>query len=143
VGSLIIAGIAGLGLLLITASPNLNSTFGDALANIGVLVALYYGFAGLACAWAFRKVLTRRASTLILAGVLPVLGGLFLLWIGYEVVAQAGLQSSIPVLVTLGFGIPLLLLAVALNRTGYFRRPTVTYGDETVGTESPQPAAGE
>ena len=142
-GTLILAGIAGLGLLLITASPNLNSTFGDALANIGVLVALYYGFAGLACAWAFRKVLTRRASTLILAGVLPVLGGLFLLWVGYEVVAQNGVQSSIPVWVTVGFGILLLLLAVALNRTGYFRRPTVTYGEAAARADSPQPATGE
>ena len=57
--------------------------------------------------------------------------------------AQAGIQSSIPVLVTLGFGIPLLLLAVALNRTGYFRRPTVTYGEATTGAERPQPATGE
>ena len=143
VGTLIISGIAGLGLLLITASPNLNSTFGDALANIGVLVALYYGLAGLACAWAFRKVLTRRASTLVLAGVLPAVGGLFLLWVGYEVVAQSGIQSSIPVLVTLGFGLPLLLLAVALNRTGYFRQRTVTYGEGTGLAESPQPATGE
>jgi amino acid transporter len=143
VGTLIVAGIAGAGVLLTTASSNLNSTFGDALANIGVLVALYYGLAGLACAWAFRRVLRRRLSTLILAGVLPALGGIFLLWVAYEVVAQAGLQSSIPVLVTLGFGIPLMLLAFALNRTGYFRRPTVTYGDEKTGTESPQPAVGE
>jgi amino acid transporter len=143
VGTLIIAGIAALGVLLTTASPSLNTTFGDALANIGVLVALYYGFAGLACAWAFRKVMGRSPSTLILAGVLPALSGLFLLWIAYQVVAQSGLQASIPVLVTLGFGIPLMLLAFALNKTGYFRRPTVTYGEQPTGVENPQPAAGE
>jgi amino acid transporter len=143
VGSLIIAGIAALGLLLTTASTSLNDTFGDALANIGVLVALYYGLSGLACAWAFRRILGRSLSTLLLAGVLPALSGLFLLWIAYQVVAQSGLQSSIPVLVTLGFGIPLLVLAVVLNRTGFFRRPTVTYGAEPAGAESPQPAVGE
>jgi amino acid transporter len=143
VGTLIIAGIAGAGVLLTTASPNLNATFGDALANIGVLVALYYGFAGLACAWAFRKVLGRSPSMLILAGVLPALSGLFLLWIAYQVVSQSGLQASIPVLVTLGFGIPLMLLAFALNKTGYFHRPTVTYGEQPTGVESAQPAAGE
>jgi amino acid transporter len=143
IGTLIIAGIAGLGVILTTASSNLNATFGDALANIGVLVALYYGFAGLACAWAFRRVLTRSAATLILAGVLPAIGGLFLLWVGYEVVAQAGIQSSIPVLVTLGIGIPLMLLAFALNKTGYFRRPTVTYGQAPVTAESALPVTGE
>jgi hypothetical protein len=31
------------------------------------------------------------------------------------------------VLVAMGFGIPLLVLAVATNRTGFFREKTVSY----------------
>jgi amino acid transporter len=142
-GTLVIAGISAAGILITTASPSVNSTFQNAISNIGVLVALYYGLAGLACAWAFRKVLTSHPSVLILAGILPAAGGLFLLWIGYEVVAQAGVQTSAPVLITLGLGIPLMLLAYALNRTGFFHRATVAYGTEaavaqgTPGEQSP------
>src|SRR5439155_11362660 len=67
IGTLIIAGISALGVLLTTASSSLNSTFGDALANIGVLVALYYGLSGLACAWAYRRALGRSVTVLLLA----------------------------------------------------------------------------
>jgi amino acid transporter len=128
-GTLVIAGISAAGVLLTSAAPSVNTTFQSAISNIGVLVAVYYGLTGLACAWAFRRVLGRSPTVLLLAGVLPALGGLFLLWIGFEVVQQAGLGASIPVLVALGLGIPLMLAAAALNRTGYFRRATVVYGD--------------
>jgi amino acid transporter len=141
-GTLVIAGISAAGILITTASPSVNSTFQNAISNIGVLVALYYGLAGLACAWAFRKVLTSHPSVLILAGILPAAGGLFLLWIGYEVVAQAGVQTSAPVLITLGLGIPLMLLAYALNRTGFFHRATVAYGTEPAAVESSQSTPG-
>jgi amino acid transporter len=142
-GTLVIAGISAAGVLLTTASPSVNSFFQNAISNIGVLVAIYYGLAGLACAWAFRRVLRRSPAVLILAGVLPTIGGLFLLWIGYEVVALAGVKASAPVLITLGLGVPLLLLAWALNRTGYFRRSTVTYGGETDATAASPAAARE
>jgi amino acid transporter len=141
-GTLVIAGISAVGILLTSASSSVNSTFQNAISNLGVLVAIYYGFAGLACAWAFRKVLGRSPSVLILAGVLPALGGLFLLWIGYEVVHSAGVQASLPVLVTVVVGIPLMLLAFALNRTGFFRRKTVAYGTEAAVAETSQTTLG-
>ena len=140
VGTLVVAGVSAAGVLLTAASPSVNSTFQNAISNIGVLVAVYYGLAGLACAWAFRRVLGRSPTVLLLAGVLPAAGGLFLLWIGYEVVRQAGLAASLPVLVTLGLGIPLMLVAVALNRTGFFRRGTVAYGTEARAAEGGEAA---
>src|SRR5258708_9698443 len=88
--TLAVEGVAAAGVLLTAASPSVTSNFQNAISNIGVLVAVYYGLAGLACAWAFRRVLGRSPTVLLLAGVLPAAGGLFLLWIGYEVVRQAG-----------------------------------------------------
>jgi amino acid transporter len=127
VGTLIVAAFSAVVIVVTSASATVNTTFQNAVTNIGVLVAVYYGLAGLACAWAFRRSLLQSPLLLLLAGVLPVAGALFLLWVGYQVVAQAGLGPSLPVLLSLGLGLPLLVLAAVQNRTGFFRRPTVAY----------------
>lgn len=126
-GTLIVGGLATVGILLTTFNSNINSTFQGMISNIGVLVAFYYGVTGLACAWAFRKSLTHPPQMILLAGILPALSGLFLLWIGYEVIAQAGLTASLPVLVSLLLGIPLVVIAKVMHKEDFFSRPTVAY----------------
>ncbi|MFI7006309.1 APC family permease [Streptomyces sp. NPDC050145] len=51
----------------------------DAVLSIGLLIAFYYGVTGLACAWHFRRDLTRSARDALLKGVFPALGGLMML----------------------------------------------------------------
>ena len=109
--------------------------FSSLILDIGVLVALYYGITGIACSWAFRKVLLTSVTRFVFAGVLPFLGGIFLLFIAYVVVAPNSLPygqslswaASLPILVTVGIGVPLLLLAMASNHSGFFREKTVSY----------------
>ena len=81
---------------------------------------------GATCAWAFRRVLLKSAPNLILIGILPFIGGVFLFWIGYQVIAQ-GLDAAIPVLITLGLGIPLTVVAALTNKNGFFTQKTVAY----------------
>ncbi len=50
-GTLILAALCLFGLLLRAVSPTVNSEFGSLIDDIGVLVAFYYGAAGIACAW--------------------------------------------------------------------------------------------
>ncbi|HEV1996917.1 MAG TPA: APC family permease [Candidatus Dormibacteraeota bacterium] len=128
-GTIIIAAVAVVGIGLTTFNKNINDTFAGMIANIGVLIAFYYGVTGIACAWAFRKSLTKPPHMILLAGILPALSGLFLLWIGYQVVAQAtgGWRASIPVLVTLLIGIPLVVIAKVLTKSAFFDTPTVEY----------------
>jgi amino acid transporter len=126
-GTIIVGGLSTIGILLTTFNSSINSTFQGMISNIGVLVAFYYGVTGLACAWAFRKSLTKPPQMILLAGILPAAAGLFLLWIGYEVVAQAGLSTSLPVLVTLLLGIPLVVLAKLMSKSAFFNQPTVAY----------------
>jgi hypothetical protein len=98
-----------------------------------VLVAFYYGITGIACAWAFRKVLLTKVSLFFLAGLLPFIGGIFLFWIGYEVVFPAGtafsddISTAAPVLITFALGIPLTIVAAVINKNGFFRTKTVSY----------------
>ncbi|MEV8097569.1 APC family permease [Kitasatospora sp. NPDC085879] len=52
---------------------------GDAILSVGLLIALYYGVTGLACAWYFRRRLRRSFRDLMLRGVLPAAGGLMMI----------------------------------------------------------------
>jgi amino acid transporter len=64
----------------------------DAVIAIGLFIAFYYGLTGFACAWYYRRNLTSSARNLWMQGILPVVGGLMLfflggwsLWLDYDV----------------------------------------------------------
>ncbi|MCW2497752.1 hypothetical protein, partial [Jatrophihabitans sp.] len=59
---------------------------GDAVTAIGVMIAFYYGFTGLACVWYYRKELGKSASDFLMKGLIPFLGGA-MLWtfMGYTI----------------------------------------------------------
>jgi amino acid transporter len=126
-GTMIVAAIATVGILLTTLNGSVNSTFQNIISNIGVLVAFYYGITGIACAWAFRKALFKSPRILVLAGILPALGALFLFWVGYQVVQIAGIGPSLPVLISLFVGLPLVVLTMVLTNSDFFSRKTVSY----------------
>jgi amino acid transporter len=122
--------------ILVIASTfigSVNNAFGNLILEIGVLVAFYYGITGISCAWAFRKVLLTSPSLFLLAGLLPIIGGIFLFWIGYEVVFPPGvafgdaISTAAPVLITFGIGIPLTVIAALVNKNGFFKEKTVSY----------------
>jgi amino acid transporter len=132
VGTLVTTGLS----ILVIASTfigSVNDVFGKLILEIGVLVAFYYGITGISCAWAFRKVLFTSASLFFLAGLLPFIGGVFLFWIGYEVVFPSGtsfsdaISAALPVLIAFGLGIPLTIIAALVNKNGFFREKTVSY----------------
>lgn len=112
---------------------SVNDVFGNLILEIGVLVAFYYGITGIACAWAFRKVLFTSVSLFFLAGLLPLIGGIFLFWIGYQVVIPSGtsfsddIGTAAPVLITFAVGIPLTIIAAIANKNGFFHEKTVSY----------------
>jgi amino acid transporter len=67
----------------------------DAVTAIGLFIAFYYGLTGFACAWYYRRNLTSSARNLWMQGILPVLGGLILyflggwsVWLDYDVATQ-------------------------------------------------------
>jgi amino acid transporter len=50
----------------------------DSVTACGVFIALYYGTTGFACAWWYRKTLTKNTRDLFMQGIIPVTGGLIL-----------------------------------------------------------------
>jgi amino acid transporter len=59
-----------------------GNVIADAVTAIGLFIAFYYGLTGFACAWYYRRNLTSSARNLWMQGILPVLGGLILYFLG-------------------------------------------------------------
>ena len=109
--------------LLVALNPAQN-LLGDSITAIGLAIAYYYGFTGLASAWYFRRELRRSAGVLLRVGLLPLAGGLAMFAVfgkafhdyslpaaGY---AKPLLGIQIPIVIGIGallLGVPVMLLA--------------------------------
>ncbi len=136
VGTIISSFLAVVVIVLqLALTDSVGSIFAKLILDIGVLVALYYGITGISCAWAFRKVLMTSVTRFIFAGVLPLLGGLVLLAVAYAVIVPTSLPygqapdwaTSLPILITVAIGVPLVILASLTSRSTFFHEKTVSY----------------
>ena len=85
---------------LLAANPDQN-VLGDTISALGFAVCFYYGFTGLACAVYFRRDLLKSARNFIFAGLIPVVGGIMMGYIGikaYGSFNQSGYNYSKPIL---------------------------------------------
>ncbi|WP_435280107.1 APC family permease [Streptomyces sp. 1222.5] len=76
--------VTGCALVLFVASNLLGSVttiMDHAVGAIGLQICIYYGLAGLAVVVAYRKLLLKSLGNAIFAGLWPLLGSAFMLWI--------------------------------------------------------------
>jgi amino acid transporter len=120
---------------LLALNPSQN-VLGDTVSALGFAVCFYYGFTGLACAVYFRRDLFKSARNFLLAGLVPLVGGLMMGYVGikaYSYYSTAGnnyskalLGIQTPILVGIG-GLIVGIVAMFASWpffTGYFsRRP--------------------
>jgi amino acid transporter len=127
-GTVILAFLSLFGIMLTTFSSSSANVFNNLVLNIGVLVAFYYGITGVACAWAFRKTLGLNFQKNLTMIYLPLVGGIALLYVCYQVMKSGG-SSSIPDIVVLAMGVPLLFIAMfaTRGRSGFFKQPLISY----------------
>ena len=120
-------------LILIDTSGNVLN---DSITALGFAVCFYYGFTGLACGWYFRRELFKSVRGFVLAGLVPVVGGVMMGFIFVKAfIVDSGadynysspvLGIQVPILIGIGsllLGIPLMILAAVKFRP-YFRRKT-------------------
>jgi amino acid transporter len=84
---------------LLAFNPN-QDVLGDTISALGFAVCFYYGFTGLACAVYFRRDLFKSARNFFLAGLVPVLGGIMMAYVGikaYSYYNTAGNNYSKPI----------------------------------------------
>jgi amino acid transporter len=113
-------------LIIINASQNV---LGDSISALGFQIAFYYGITGFACAFFYRKELTRSARNFFMAGVLPFLGGLLLTGIFIKALIDYNKVENTYAGKFLGFGVPvaigvgMLLLGVVVMLIANFFYP--------------------
>src|SRR5690349_6915102 len=91
----------------------------DSIAALGLMIAFYYGMTGFACAWYYRRALTRSVSGLLLAGVAPFVGGAILAFVFIRSCfdlgrADAGSTTYFGIGSPLVIGVGFLLVGVVL-----------------------------
>jgi amino acid transporter len=119
-----------------------QNVLGDCVAGLGILVCIYYGFTGFACAIFYRRELTKSARNFWTFGLMPVLGGLILMGILVKGVIYYGHAVNDYSTPLLGLGVPvwigilgvgsgvILMLVRQATRPRFFRERRLTYGDE-------------
>jgi amino acid transporter len=81
VSTLVMGGIS----ILLYAGMNYISkgnVIADAVTSCGIYIAGYYGLTGFTCAWYYRRNLRTSARNLWMQGILPVVGGIILYFLG-------------------------------------------------------------
>jgi amino acid transporter len=128
---------------LLAFNPN-QDVLGDTISALGFAVCFYYGFTGLACAVYFRRDLFKSARNFVLAGLIPVVGGLMMAYVGikgYSYYNTAGNNYSHPLLgiqTPILVGIGGLIVGVVLMFaswpffTGFFSRRWLEAADPAV-----------
>ena len=127
VGTLILAFTAMLGIVLVSNVGSISNVFNNLISSIGVLIAFYYGITGITCAWAYRKVAFEKASFFFTGVLLPFVGGVVLLLVGYQVIKTAGWSGANADIITLALGVPLVILARFTTRGDFFKMKPVAY----------------
>jgi amino acid transporter len=126
----------------------------DSIAALGLMIAWYYGFTGLACVVYYRKRLLDSWRNFVFVGVLPFAGGAILTWVFVKsCIDLAKPENSESGDSWLGLGPPLvigisfLLLGVLFVIWGqasglaFFRRGTETAKVDPIGPPAPSEPA--
>jgi amino acid transporter len=119
----------------------------DSIAALGLMIAFYYGLTGFACAWYYRRALTRSLSGLLLAGVAPFTGGAILAFVFIRSCFELGRADAgsttyfgigSPLVIGLGFLLMGVVLMVLWRLTGhrefFLRRPSAA-GPDALGSD--------
>ena len=127
-GTIVLAGASLVGVLLSVLSSSAGNVLNNLVNNIGVLVAFYYGITGLACAWAFRRTFGQRWRATVSMIVMPLVGGLCLLWVCWLVIKSGGM-TALPDDIVLLSSVPALYVTkyVTRGRTTFFAQRPVAY----------------
>jgi amino acid transporter len=102
-------------LLLIVVSHNTSTDlYTSSIGAVGLAIALYYGLSGISCVLYFRRWIMTSVKNFVLIGVLPLIGGVILLYVFVRTVSDnIGSGGDHVLLITgtglLALGIPVML----------------------------------
>ena len=121
----IVMSVLNLALLaLALATDSIGRALGNIVASLGLISILFYGLTAAAAVWQARDSLGRSPVDLLLGGVLPGFGALFMGWVAVESVRSGATSSAV---LSYGVGSVALgaIVALLLNHLGgaaFFKR---------------------
>lgn len=125
VATAVIAGAGTLFLFLSSYFPTVNMIVKDSVNAIGFQVAFYYGLAGLACAWHYRREALHSLPNLLMLAAWPMASAAFLFFIAAYSVPSFDLTTNVVGIGGLLIGVvPLLLNRRRQQRSHVARVPT-------------------
>lgn len=125
--SLLVTVLALFLLILSSSSESIGTVMTSLISSIGVMVSLYYGMTGLACAWYYRKMLKRDWQTLVMKGIWPAASAVFLLGLGVMQIPTLGWDVSLYTLGAIAVGLlPMIYFRLAY-RSHFYTQPIEQY----------------
>jgi amino acid transporter len=118
--------VVGIVSLLLFVFSNLlgsvNTVMTDAINAIGLQITIYYGLAGLAVVFAYRRVLLKSFSHFVFIGLWPFIGGVFMLVMLYQSILSLGGTVDMVGMGAMVLGlIPMVIYWI--KGSAYFRQP--------------------
>jgi anti-sigma regulatory factor (Ser/Thr protein kinase) len=124
-------GAVSIALFVLLTSFSQN-VLADTVDSVGLAIAFQYGLTGFACVWYHRKILTRSVKDLVFKGVLPGLGGLFMLllflYAAFVVYADPRYGTTAVDLPLIGRTGGVTVLGLGALLIGFLLMPVVTRG---------------
>jgi len=114
-------------LILYLSSTTIAGAMVDLINTSSLLYLTMYAVIAFACVWYYRKALRESLGNLLLAGVIPLLGGLFALAILVYGLSRSANAVRLPAIGILIAVIALAFLAKSITRAPYFSAPRERY----------------
>jgi amino acid transporter len=120
VGLVVAAAIPMLLLIFYLANSAIAGVLVAVTSSAGYLYAVLYIVVALACVWYYRRRLSESSSLLFYAGILPLIGAAFLIYVVIAGLISAPTNILIPTLIFIFIGIPAAFIARAVAKSGFW-----------------------
>lgn len=94
--AIVVVGAVALAMFVTSnALGSVGDILSDAIAAIGLQIAVYYGLAGLAVVVAYRKMLLKSPADFVFGGLWPLTGAAFMFWVFVESLGDLSAPSIV------------------------------------------------
>jgi amino acid transporter len=120
VGLVVAASIPMILFIFYLANSAIAAVLVAVTSTAGYLYAVLYIIVALVCVWYYRRTLKESTSQLFYAGILPMAGAIFLIFIVVDGLISAPANIQIPTLIFILIGIPAALIARAVTKSDFW-----------------------
>lgn len=134
--SIIIGLVALLSFVVSSFSPGINTLMSGAINAMGLQIAFYYGLAGFASAWYYRKLFRTDKKALWMRGIWPGVSGVFLWSVALYDIPTLGWTTDLIGLGALLVGLIPMIIYRVKYKSEFYKAGTECHPGELVSSKS-------